>query len=80
MADIKLLSDCPDVMTVRDLQNVLQIGRNTAYALIDKNEIKSIRVLGQIRITKVAVLDFLGMSCYNGNSNQCAAEERSTNT
>ena len=80
MIDNKLLSDCPDVMTIRDLQRALQIGRNTAYAIIRNNTIQSFKIMGQIRITKSAVLDFLCESCYNIDSNQCAAEERSINT
>lgn len=38
---------------------ILDIGRNTAYALIRSGKISSIRVGNQIRVLKQAVLEFL---------------------
>ena len=49
----------PDVVTVRELCEMLHIGRNTAYGLVRSGAIESIRVKGQIRITKASVIKFL---------------------
>ena len=36
--------DCPDLMTVSDLQHILHIGRNTAYHLLSSGQIQHLRV------------------------------------
>ena len=38
--------------TVNEIQNILSIGRNTAYELIKSNVFKSVRIGGIIRISK----------------------------
>jgi excisionase family DNA binding protein len=38
--------------TVLDVQNILDISRPTAYGLVKKNVFRSIRIGGQIRISK----------------------------
>ena len=48
-----------DVVTVKELCEMLKIGKNTAYDLIHSGQIESIYVKRQIRITKVSVIDFL---------------------
>ena len=49
-----------DVVTVKELCEMLKIGKNTAYDLIHSGQIESIYVKRQIRITKVSVIAFLG--------------------
>lgn len=56
----KKVSDLPLVLSVHDLARVLGIGKNTAYDLVRSGRIKSIRIGHRIRITKSALLDFLG--------------------
>ena len=34
----------PEVLTVRDVQDILNIGKNRAYALIEEGRIRSFRV------------------------------------
>lgn len=48
-----------DVVTVKELCEMLKIGKNTAYDLIHSGQIESIYVKRQIRITKVSVITFL---------------------
>ena len=48
-----------DVVTVKELCQMLKIGRNTAYDLIHSGEIETVKVKSQIRITKVSVISFL---------------------
>ena len=54
----------PDVVTVKQLQQMLGIGRNTAYALITQDKIRFIRIGNQIKIAKQSVIDFI-----NGGGN-----------
>jgi len=38
--------------TVEEIQNILSIGRNAAYELVKSNQFRSVRVGGNIRISK----------------------------
>lgn len=49
----------PLIMTIDDLMSILMIGRNTAYQLIRSEQIKSIRIGRQIRISRDALVAFL---------------------
>ena len=54
-----MLEAYDDVLSIREVQQILKVGRNRAYALIANGEIKSIR-LGRIyRIPKKYLIDFL---------------------
>jgi len=48
-----------DVVNIRDLAEMLGVGRNTAYELIKNGDIRAIKVKTQIRIPKEAVIDYL---------------------
>ena len=50
----------PLTLSIQDIQEILGIGKNTAYELIRCNKIYSIRVGRQIRIPKEALMSFLG--------------------
>lgn len=54
----------PDVLTVADLQRVLQIGRSAAYQLIKTNQLKYIRIGRSIRIPKSYVEEFIKANCF----------------
>lgn len=49
----------PDIIDVKQLQEMLGVGRNTAYTLVNENKIKNIRIGTQIKIAKQAVVDFI---------------------
>ena len=53
------LDDLPLVLRVEDLMPVLDIGRNTAYELVQSGQIHSIRIGRKVRIPKQALVDFL---------------------
>lgn len=55
-----MLSQYDEVLTVTDLQEILNIGRNSAYALLQTGAIASIRIGKKWRIPKDAVLHYLG--------------------
>ena len=48
-----------DILTVDDLKEILKIGRNVAYALVNNGTIKSIRINRQFRIPKQFLMDYL---------------------
>lgn len=52
--------------TVKDLQRILKVSKNTAYELCASGEIKSIRVGKSIRVTQTALDDYLNQ---NGDTN-----------
>jgi len=62
-----LFENCPDVLTVSELQVALKIGRTAAYQLIAENKIASFRIGKSVRISKTALIDFVlfSESCYN---------------
>lgn len=51
--------DYKDVVTIKDLQNMLGIGRNLAYKLINENKIKHLKINNRIFIPKQNVIKFL---------------------
>ena len=54
-----IFKDYPDVVTIKDLQNMLHIGRNTAYELLKSNIIKTVKVGKHYIIPKVNVIAYL---------------------
>lgn len=49
----------PLILSVEEIADILQIGRNTAYNLIRSNQIESVRIGRQIRVSKSALIRFL---------------------
>ena len=55
----EIFKDHPDVVTIDQLQKMLNIGRNSAYELLRNNIIKSVRVGKRYIIPKVYVIAYL---------------------
>lgn len=55
-----MLEQYEDVLAVADLQELLGIGRNVAYALLQSGALPSLRIGKKWRIPKDAVLHYLG--------------------
>ena len=53
------LDELPLVLRVEDLMPILDIGRNTAYALVRSGIIRSVRVGRHLRIPRDALIEFL---------------------
>ncbi|MEK4080447.1 helix-turn-helix domain-containing protein [Solibacillus sp. FSL K6-1126] len=49
----------PDLLDVKDVQNILQIGRRQAYELVNSNVFHSVRVGRRIKISKQSFLKWL---------------------
>lgn len=56
-----------DVLTPTECQNILLVGRNTIYNLLQNNIIKSVKIGKQYRIPKSSLQNYLNL-CY---SNEC---------
>lgn len=54
-----MFSEYPDVVTINDLQKMLNIGRSKAYDLLKHNTIKSIKLGKKYIIPKASVIEFL---------------------
>lgn len=56
---VKNLSEYSDVLRPEEVQQILQIGRNTVYKYLADGVIKSIRIGNQYRVPKMYLVDFL---------------------
>ena len=55
-----MLDNTPDIMTVKDLMEALQIGKNKALALLNSGQISGPRISGnRWRIIKEDVLEYV---------------------
>lgn len=54
-----MFKDYPDVVSITDLQKMLNIGKNTAYDLLKKQKIQSIRIGRIHKIPKKNVIKYL---------------------
>ena len=62
-----MLESYPDVLTVKAMMEILQIGKSCAYKMINDNQIHYIKVGKNIRIPKKSLIDYLLKSkdvCY----------------
>lgn len=55
----KMFKKYPDTFSIKELREILGIGKNLAYQLIKEGKIKHIRVGRKIVITKISVIDYL---------------------
>lgn len=60
-----MLSKYPDVLTVQQLAEILRIGINKAYELINHHVIGCKRIGRKIIIPKACLVDYLESSRYN---------------
>ena len=58
------IDNLPPILRVEDLQRVLDIGHNSAYALVRSGQIRSVKIGRQVRVPRKAVLEFM-----NGTDN-----------
>lgn len=64
---IIMLTDYSDILTIDELCEVLLIGKNAAYKLLESGELKGFRMGRAWKISKVAVEDYiLKRSGYRG--------------
>lgn len=54
-----MLDKYDDVLTVKDLQSILPLGKNSIYKLLRTKSIKSVRIGNKILIPKEFVIEYL---------------------
>ena len=54
-----MFNEYPDIVSVAQLQKMLNIGKNSAYSLINKGKIKSIRIGNTYKICKAEILKYV---------------------
>ena len=54
-----MFENYPDVVTVKQLCRMLQIGKNTAYNLLNNSSLKSIRIGRKFLIPKKYIIAYL---------------------
>lgn len=59
MTQNDIFANYPDVVSIDELKNMLHIGRNTAYKLLNENKIKAIRIGKKFIIPKSSVISFI---------------------
>lgn len=57
---VSTLESLPLLLTVGEMASVLRIGRNSAYQLVKDGNIQSIHVGRSIRISRNALIQFMG--------------------
>ena len=57
MADINL--NCGDLLTVKDIKQILKIGSTLTYKLIADGEIKSVKIGKSIKIPKIYLEEYI---------------------
>ena len=55
----ELLTEYPAFLDVESFCSILGISRKTAYRLLTKGEIKHLKLSGEYRISKPALIDYL---------------------
>ena len=54
-----MLENYPDVLTVEELIEILRVGKNTTYRLLNEGKIKNLKVSNKFIIPKKCVIEFL---------------------
>ena len=54
-----MFPDYPDIVTVRQLREMLGISRQLAYDLINDGELQAIKIGNSFKIPKVSVINFV---------------------
>ena len=60
LEDAYTCTEIPPILTVPQLAEFLNVGRNSVYDLVNSAQIKVIRIGKNIRIPRHAVLEYLG--------------------
>ncbi len=55
----RTLAEMPAVMSVSEVQEILRVGRNTAYQLFRSGKLRCFKVGGQFRCTKDALMEYM---------------------
>lgn len=54
-----MFPDYPDIVTVKQLQEMLGISRHLTYKLIDYGEIQAVKIGTSLKIPKISVINYV---------------------
>ena len=54
-----MLNNAPDVLSIKDLRKILQIGKNSALYLVQNDIIPARKIMGKWRILKEDVIEYI---------------------
>ena len=54
-----MFEKAPDIMTLKECQNYLKIGKNTMLKLIHNGDISAFRIGNRWKIPKISVMEFI---------------------
>ena len=57
-----MLESCKDILTAADIYQILPIGRNGVYKLLNSGEIKTIRIGKKIFVLKESLIEYLRLN------------------
>ena len=57
--DLIMLNEYSEILTVEDVMEILNIGKNAAYDLFRSGEIKCFRLKNRWKVPKQAVVDYI---------------------
>lgn len=57
--DLIMLNEYSEILTVEDVMEILNIGKNAAYDLFRNGEIKCFRLKNRWKVPKQAVVDYI---------------------
>lgn len=73
---LETLKNYPDVLTVKDVREILHIGRNTAYKLINEQGLKCPGLGRIIRVSKQCLIDYLSSCEYNNTDSHTVCRDK----
>ena len=73
--DDKMFNGFSDLLSIKDLQAALGIGRSTAYKLIHNGSIKHLCIGRAVKVPKCYLIDFVMKSCYHDDEIKCAIDD-----
>jgi excisionase family DNA binding protein len=59
---VQSLAELPLVLTVQQVQDILDVSKTTAYELVHSGAIASVKIGRTFRVTRSALAAFLGLS------------------
>lgn len=57
--ECNMLVDYPDILTTKDVCELLKVSKHTVYQLISAKELKAKKIARQYRIQKAELIDYL---------------------
>ena len=69
---IPMFSNYPDIVTVKQVMEMLGIGRNTVYRLLETDEIRTVPIGRRYIIPRNSVVEFVIKNCYSDKEKSMA--------